>query len=434
MVWTKNAFKTERILTRILSSNFVLLLLIVVVSDLALTLVLPHYAQDWYLNAIANNDELFCTKTINYVLDDHQPHLLLLGSSVLAAPSYACDQAEYSHKLWTTLPHMGLYSRYDNCKALSDRLAKATGEQIDVVNLGLAGTVASDYAAIMEKLSFYHNTPKLIVCCISPQEFFWNDSRSSDNTHISKAFRSYPWPAQNDIVQAYDRVRRAIAWHFSTVQAELGAEKQQLTWDFSNTLKNLNKTSNTNDPAKLATTSASNKPAIASTNPTPSDEPSTLAPSIAISTPGAGGGAAFANRKHKPRVHDQFEDLALYKKQYGTINATLFRKHVANFERTLEIAQKDGLNVAVINMPLTEQNKEVIPATAKQEYFDAVKFACARNSVPFYDLDKSDNFIAKDFYDSAHLNEHGAAKLFDRLSSMVSLHNGTYLTKAGATQ
>ena len=78
MVWTKNAFKTERILTRILSSNFLLLLLIVVVSDFALTVVLPHYAQDWYLNAIANNDELFCTKTINYVLDDHQPHLLLL--------------------------------------------------------------------------------------------------------------------------------------------------------------------------------------------------------------------------------------------------------------------------------------------------------------------------------------------------------------------
>ena len=370
MVWTKNAFKTERLLTRILSSNFLLLLLIVVVSDFALTVVLPHYAQDWYLNAIANNDELFCTKTINYVLDDHQPHLLLLGSSVLAAPSYACDQAEYSHKLWTTLPHMGLYSKYDNCKALSDRLAKATGEKIDVVNLGLGRHsrvgLRSDHGESLlvsehtEAHCLLHLTARVLLERLA---LVRQHSYQQSFPHVSMA-------GQNDIVQAYDRVRRAIVWHFSTVQAELGAEKQQLTWDFSNTLKNLNKTSNTTDTAKLANTSLSNKPDIASNNPMTSEETSALAPSIAISTnPGATGGAAPANRKHKPRVHDQFEDLALYKKQYGKINATLFRKHVANFERALEIAQKDGLSVAVINMPLTEQNKESKSAKSKARIF-----------------------------------------------------------------
>lgn len=375
-------------LARAWNSNFLLLAFLLAASYFVLMQVVPRVDHDWYLNAVSANDELFCGKVFRYLLKRNDPHVLMLGSSVVAVPSYACDQAEEKNETSKRLPHMGLYSGYSNCDHFARELSTLSGnESITVVNLGLAGTVASDYSAIMEKLVQYHQKPLLVLCGVSPQEFVWNDVRGVDNTHVRKAFHTFEWPlADSSIMQSLGAAKSEIGWQFATAQAELGSVKQQWAWDFAGAINRIPRAGA--QPAKNG-----EKPKIVAQQPRP------------ISTV------------------DQFEDLKLYQKQYSNLNMQLFQRHMANFRKALQIARSNHIPIAVMNMPLTDRHKALLSDTVKTLYYNGITSACKDAGVPYINIDGSAQFAYTDFYDSAHLNERGGKKLFDLLSKSIAIEN-----------
>jgi hypothetical protein len=383
-------------LARVWNSNFLLLAILVVICDLVLVQVVPRFDHDWYLSAISANDELFCGKVFRYLIRRNEPHVLMLGSSVVAVPAYACDQAEERKITSNGLPHMGLYSGYSNCDHLAHELTTlSTREPIDVVNLGLAGTVASDYVAIMEKLIQFHQKPLLIVCGVSPQEFVWNDVRGINNTHVRKAFHTFSWPgADGSLLQFAGAIEAEIGWHIATLQAELGSVKGQLAWNFAGAIHRIPK----EDP----------KPAQKQLNAGDSENPLSH---IQVHSP-----------KQRTTV-DQFEDLKLYQKQYSNLDMGLFHRHMENFRRALELARSNNIPIAVVNMPLTDKNKALLPQSVKNLFYSGISTACKDHGVPYINMDAPGAFAYSDFYDSAHLNEHGGKKLFDRLARSIAVEN-----------
>jgi hypothetical protein len=392
---TASFFKIkEGFLPRIFGSNFLLLALYVLAFDLILSAVIPLANNDWFLRSYSCSDELFCSKVLRYILGTNDPDVVFLGSSVVAVPALSCDRVLVQHEQpFKKLPHMCLYSQYPGCDYFAKLLSRKWDGKVSVVNMGLAGSVASDYPAILQKSRAFGKKPLLIVCGISPQEFFWNDSRGADKTHVRNAFNSYPWPpCAGNLALTADALWREPRWHLTMLQNELSLVRQDLTWTLSQATGRV--------PAAQSVV----------IQKTPCEAPAAVTAAHGSAAPG----------KNIP-IHDsQFADLAQYRAEYATINRPLFDQHVRNFEQMLSDERAKNQWFVVVNMPLTTENKNVLSREAIDLYRKNVLDSCARHGIPLLDVDAAGQFQEADFYDSAHLNQVGGAKFFKLLADELA--------------
>jgi hypothetical protein len=117
---------------------------------------------------------------------------------------------------------------------------------------------------------------------------------------------------------------------------------------------------------------------------------------------------------------NELPDLAMYKRNYSNFNEPVFNQHVANFEKMLELCQKNDVHLVVVNMPLTKQNRALLAKPIYDRYYSTVSCLTQAHNTPFIDMDRADTFALSDFYDSTHLNDDGGKKFFELLSDKLT--------------
>ncbi len=265
-------------------------------------------------------------------------------------------------------------------------LSNKLGKKVDVVNLGLAGIVASDQRLILEKALAFNKKPALVVWTVAPAEFIWNDGCGVDKTRIGLAFKTYQWPTDaGALALTVDRLRREFTWHFDLLENELAACKVPMS-DYCN---------------KWMHRENSNPTVVAKTVP---EADSTAV----VETPMDAYG-----RKNK------LEDIANFRRNYAKVDGKLFDQQLDYFSKTLDLCNQHDVPVVIVNMPLTKYNRDLIDKSVYEKYQTKVTEISKKHGIPFIDMDQSAEYTLADFYDSTHLNESGGKKLFTALSERI---------------
>jgi lysophospholipase L1-like esterase len=99
-----------------------------------------------------------------------------------------------------------------------------------------------------------------------------------------------------------------------------------------------------------------------------------------------------------------------YSMRYRKFNAVQYSTQQRFLQDLLTTCHDRQIQVLLVNMPLTEDNRKLMPQGLYKSYLDNLQTVAANNAVPLLDLSK-EQFPDQCYYDTVHLNEAGA-KLF----------------------
>ncbi len=374
-------------LKRLSRSSFLYIFVLLACTDVVLSTYVPKAHQLWYEHSINGSNEPFCRKIFEYICSQQDPQVVMMGSSLIAVPSISCDQAFVRAKgPYSSLPDMFAFSRYKRCDYFKMLLSDKLGKKVEVVNLGMAGIVASDQRLILEKALAFNKKPTMVVWSVAPAEFIWNDGCGVDKTRIGLAFKSYSWPGDTGaLALTADRMRRECKWHFDLLENELAACKTPMGDYFS---KCMHRSENKNQIA---------------TKPVPEADPL----------------EGITSKMDAYGRRNKLEDLPSFRSNYAKVDGKLFDQQLEYFTKTLDLCNQHDVPMVIVNMPLTKYNRDLIDKSVYEKYLASVTEISKSHRIPFIDMDHSDQFTLSDFYDSTHLNESGGKKLFTTLSERI---------------
>ena len=101
--------------------------------------------------------------------------VVFLGSSMIRSPMWCADH---------TLDKNIFYSNYHKTKFFEKEL-KAAGINLVGYNMGIDGVYVSDMLLLFDQL-LAKNPPRLLICAITPREFFTNWFQSAKSTPVYK--------------------------------------------------------------------------------------------------------------------------------------------------------------------------------------------------------------------------------------------------------
>jgi hypothetical protein len=118
---------------------------------------------------------------------------------------------------------------------------------------------------------------------------------------------------------------------------------------------------------------------------------------------------------------DAYEDnIPEYKLRYKAFKQKLFDMQFSFLTRLASHCQAQGINLVLVNMPLTTDNVALMPPGLYDMYMNSVKAEATKYGARFIDLNQPDVFTKQCFADSVHLNGHGGKKFFEVLADRLS--------------
>lgn len=108
-----------------------------------------------------------------------------------------------------------------------------------------------------------------------------------------------------------------------------------------------------------------------------------------------------------------------YKQRFKTAHEDLFENQKEFLQLTVDELKKNDTAVLLVNMPLTEANKKLMPAGSYQKYMGFLDSLEKTGRVQILNLDNG-SFDQSDFMDTAHMNSRGGKKLFTAIATKLS--------------
>lgn len=104
-----------------------------------------------------------------------------------------------------------------------------------------------------------------------------------------------------------------------------------------------------------------------------------------------------------------------YARRYKNIGERDLSMQMGFLKRLLEVSRERGTKVVLVNMPLTEINRKLLPPGFYDRYRREIAAIAARPGVKFVDIGDSSDFTRWDFWDTAHLGPEGGHKVLAHL-------------------
>lgn len=100
-----------------------------------------------------------------------------------------------------------------------------------------------------------------------------------------------------------------------------------------------------------------------------------------------------------------------YKRRYKDIDSKDLSVQLGFMKRLLLTCRQRGIKVIVVNMPLTDINRNLMPAVFYEKFRKQIGSLALSEGAEYVDVGSSPEFIHEDFWDTAHLNHKGGHKL-----------------------
>lgn len=372
---------------------------ILVLSSFTCWLVVCLVGLDWIIQTVK---PLQYIKTTRYVPleqnplvsklpaffdSNKRPQLLVLGSS-LPMEAIARYDAQFTGSFDEN--NLDAVRKYTGASYLEHLIAEKNGTSMTAFNLTCVACMASDAELILRRVVEAGRAPQIVIFGIGPRDFIDNIVPAVGKTPVSKLLTNrITLPEIVTQARPLEETRELLIGQLVYLYKVRGDYKTMLTGWACDLLSHPADLYESNQLAKIAKqqtqTTAQETAVKSSTLPAP-----------------------------KP---SQFADLPEWKERYLPANFERFEKEKASFENMLATCKKNGIRMIVVNMPLTSENKKLIPDKLYSRYRSEICKLPAQFGDELIDLDSNKAFQLSDFYDSAHVNSQGGKKVQDLMVS-----------------
>lgn len=335
-----------------------------------------------------------------YLKDIQRPDVVVCGSSQIGGL-----QAADANRLNAPVD----FVRDHHCRSIEAHLQKSDGSPY-VFLCALPGAMISDHFAIARALYQSKGAPSAVVLTVSPRDFIDNSLPCAGSTEPYRYFAQFsdmskykrlaynePWQAFQFIVSeelplrhlaAYlkDKESQYLAAADTTGSAGVDGARNKGANDQSLEEKK----ASINDQVKFVMGGYEGN----------------IKPGQAVLTP------------NLPRIFvDNSRD---YRRRYKNSHPATYDVQMQYFREFLAYLNTQQTRVIVLGMPLTKENRAVLPETFWSKYRADMQALCTGGNATWVDLIADPEFSREDFCDTVHLNGAGGEKLAAKIAGSLN--------------
>lgn len=317
------------------------------------------------------------------------PDFVLMGSSLLMHVLHGGD-AEYLKLAQNEVCH-------HKAAMLEDLIAKKTGVRVNSFAFALAGMMASDTYAISSTLFKGEQKPKVIVYGIAPRDFIDNTLASPASTEIFRfmsrtgGLHDVGWDARTGI---WEKVEYAIE-----NLSSLYEHRNYFVYLQHRYAKGLLRLIGYENNNEVHTPFALRRLALL-------ENQEDIGVNERIAMPGLK--RVYTNNSQE------------YLRRYQPFKVDRFKTQLSYLEKFMAYCSKEGIEVVLVNMPVTEDNLKLMAPASYDAYKNNVTAIAEKYQGRFIDLQDSKKFDVSLFCDSAHMTGLGGVKFFNELAGKIT--------------
>ncbi len=304
------------------------------------------------------------------------PDVVFFGSSMIRSPMWCADH---------TLDKNIFYSNYHKTKFF-EKEAKGAGIDLVGYNMGIDGVYISDMVLLFDRL-LEKKPPKLLICTITPREFFTNWFQSAKSTPVYKLLSQPSDYFRNGKLYSADDLDWFDGALTQVTPMKRGSThfQQQLTNSLQSRLS-----PEKEEPAPSTATFATPQNAFA--------------PGVA---------------KLKSTLTEKAKDTSM------KVKMRLYNNQKECLKELLRSATKRGVKVLIVSMPLPRVISTEIQPALQADYSAFLREIEQNSSADVLDLEFDPVLSQRDnFMDDWHLNEKGGIELIHRMVEHLSKNPG----------
>lgn len=323
---------------------------------------------------------------------DKAPDIVLLGSSLMMSALHGGDAVFLNSNQNAAYHH--------NSELLESELKRKLGSDHTTFAFALGGEMASDAYVMSRTLLFEGKKPKTIIYGVAPRDF------------MDKALGS---PASTEPFRLMERIgqlsdislsSRTSFWeqfeYVLTRMSDLYDHRPDFVYlQHRYTKQLLTKVCGINDLELVHTPFPIRKQAF-------QELPGDSGPNEVLIGPPPPGSIKY------------MDNLSEYKYRYAKFDKRQFDSQVGYLKKLMDGCLAEGINVILVNMPLTRDNIALMPPGLYDNYMSTMKSVVNDYKGQFLDLNDETLFPKSFFGDSVHLNAYGGKQFFEVLAAKIA--------------
>lgn len=119
------------------------------------------------------------------------------------------------------------------------------------------------------------------------------------------------------------------------------------------------------------------------------------------------------------QVQSYFDNLPEYRRRYRSFKPKLYNTQMSFLQKLLGFCDDNGINIVLVNMPLTQDNVNIMPPGFYHRYLQNMRELATQHHASVIDMQDTNVFPKSMFADSVHLNGYGGKRFFEVLSSRL---------------
>lgn len=300
------------------------------------------------------------------------PDVVLFGSSLMLVPMVRCDEQVQNKKARHDRWYLrNVVHQYSDAVYLQELISKELKAPVEVKDLAVSAGMQSDQYFVLQHYLASGKHPKLIVLGVAPRDFLDNNRKSATETPVFRTLSDFSNLAD---VAAANAPLKVLDF-----AAECAVHCYKMRDSYQQTVSRLIEN-------RLGRSNSKEDQNIARYEKNPN---------------------AFA------------EDLAVYSAMYLPLNMKSFDYQSKYLERFLQLAQNKNIPVLLIDMPITAQNREILPNQFIKTYNNNLNQVATKYGATLFRPEQDSQFSLSDYDDSVHLNAQGGAKLFNQIAQTI---------------
>lgn len=296
------------------------------------------------------------------------PDVVFLGSSLVMFPLWSLDMARDRNHLVDIFHHHG-------SAAMEEEMKAAGFKNPHVFSLAVFGEMISDGYIYLSEFLQGPKKPEFVVYGIAPRDFSDSDLSSPMTTNTFKRLITL------------ENFGNYSALYLPELKDKLDFLMGHTCWFYGNRARLQQETNKGIEKAYIAT--------------------GVFPP---VDAAKAAGFMMFGGLKERWESSTQE-----YQRRYKEISEKDIALQMGFLKNSLQVAKERNIKVVVVNMPLSDVNRALLPPGFYDKFCKQIAAVCAQPGVKFVDIGASPEFVHDDFWDTAHLGPSGGKKILPKI-------------------
>jgi hypothetical protein len=400
---TQQQTKSKKILAAIAGSYVCMAFAALVLTDVSARVASSAWPIDKYSSP---NRSWIWWATDQFRKQQERPQVVLLGSSLMMAALHGGDATYFNAPQNVALHHKANY--------LEALLAQKTHEPVNTFAFAIGGQMVSDAYAITSTMLKGEHKPDTIVYGVAPRDFMDNMLASPASTETFRYMNRLGGLAEEALPA------RTTFWE----KVEYGLERTSFLYDHRNDFVYLQ-----NKYARSILASTLHIKDLDFVH-----APFELRKIAMAQLPEDTGANEIMILPYNP-ARDKYEDnTPEYRSRYRSFNKKKFDTQLAFLDKLGNFCKQEGINLVLVNMPLTPANVQLMPPGLYDSYLASLQKACTTYGARMVDLNEPNTFQQNCFADSVHLNGHGGKLFFEQLADRLAGGSMLAVSRRSATK